>query len=87
MALPQVKLYRHIKSLRKAKTRDGTLVNVGRTQAGVEDQFQLCPSPRAIWKAIRSKDVSRNVQDYLWKNMHNAYKLGKFWDNIPGFEQ
>lgn len=83
----QAKLFHDIKKLKDVKPRESTKVNIGRTQAGVDDYFQLLPSPEAIWKSMRSRDISRNVRDYLWKNMHNAYKLGKSWNNIPNLEQ
>ena len=85
-SLSQADLYRHIKKYKKLKPRGSTEANVGRIQACVEEHFRLRPSRQAIWKSTRSKDMSRNVRDYLWKNVHSAYKLGRFWDNIPGYE-
>jgi len=86
-ALSQAELYKRIKRQKHTIPRKGTEVNIERVQSGVEHHFQLRPSPKAIWKSIRSKDISRNIRDYLWKAMHNAYRLGKYWDNIPGYEQ
>jgi hypothetical protein len=31
--------------------------------------------------------VITRKKEFLWKSMHNAHKCGKFWDNIPGYEQ
>jgi len=86
-ALTQAELYHHIKKRKKVKLRERTRINVERTQACIEDHFQLKPSPKAIWISIRSRDISRNIRDYLWKTLHSAYKVGNFWDNIPGHEQ
>ena len=86
-ALTQADLYHRIKKQKKVKSRERTRINVERMQACIEDHFQLKPSPKAIWMSIRSRDISRNIRDYLWKTMHSAYKVGKFWDNIPGHEQ
>ncbi|KAF7982921.1 hypothetical protein HWV62_25202 [Athelia sp. TMB] len=40
-----------------------------------------------IWKATLNKDVRRTVRTYLWKTLHRAYKIGKYWQNITGWEQ
>ena len=86
-ALSQAELYNCVRRRKRMKPRESTATNVERTQSDIEQHFQLRPSPKAIWKSIRSKDISRNIRDFLWKTMHNAYMVGKFWTNIPGYEQ
>jgi hypothetical protein len=64
-----------------------TLTNLDLTRWAVKDLSDKLPINRAIWKSIRNKEITRKIREFLWKFMHNAHKCGKFWDNIPGFEQ
>ena len=43
------------------------------------------PTDSRIWQSIRSKDITRTVRNFLWMMLHNAYKCGKYWDNIPNY--
>lgn len=60
------------------------------TQVGLDIAFHCirediggAPSTEAsIWKSLRDIDVSRNISDFLWKAMHNARRVGKYWQHI-----
>ncbi|EPS94647.1 hypothetical protein FOMPIDRAFT_1079638, partial [Fomitopsis schrenkii] len=39
-----------------------------------------------IWRGIKNKDLRRPVTDFLWKGIHEAHRIGKFWMKIPGHE-
>ncbi|KAJ3762358.1 hypothetical protein EV360DRAFT_4963, partial [Lentinula raphanica] len=67
--------------------RRATVQNVGRAQACVAEITGTVPSETLIWKSIRHKDISRRIQFFLWMAMHDAYKVGTYWDQIPGYEQ
>ncbi len=45
------------------------------------------PTDATLWHSLRHKDVSRNISDFLWRVMHNSYRVGKYWNNIPGYEE
>jgi hypothetical protein len=40
----------------------------------------------AIWKGIRSKNLRKSVGQYLFRATHGSHKIGRFWSNIPGYE-
>ncbi|KAJ6564223.1 hypothetical protein B0H19DRAFT_1067810 [Mycena capillaripes] len=44
------------------------------------------PTAAQIWKSIRHKGIARQIRNFLWKTMHGAYRLGRYWLHIPGFE-
>jgi ribonuclease HI len=44
------------------------------------------PIDKEIWKSLNHKDISRTTSAYLWRGMHQAYKMGEHWRNIPTFE-
>ncbi|EIW64291.1 RnaseH-domain-containing protein [Trametes versicolor FP-101664 SS1] len=51
------------------------------------DDWNLHPHEGAIWKGIRAQHVRRSFRDFWWKAIHGALKIGRYWDNIPGYEQ
>ncbi|KAG2336829.1 hypothetical protein BDR05DRAFT_896211, partial [Suillus weaverae] len=57
------------------------------TQYAVYEIRQETPTEQLIWKSIRDNDILRNVQGFLWKMLHSVYKIGKYWEKIPNFEQ
>ncbi|KAI0656990.1 hypothetical protein C8Q70DRAFT_920538, partial [Cubamyces menziesii] len=40
----------------------------------------------ALWRAIRREDVSKRARDFIWKIVHDAHRVGRYWSNIPGYE-
>ncbi|KAJ3828617.1 hypothetical protein F5880DRAFT_1621083 [Lentinula raphanica] len=45
------------------------------------------PSEGVLWKSVRHKDITKRIQFFLWMLYHDAYKVGEYWEQIPGFEQ
>ncbi|EIW58191.1 uncharacterized protein TRAVEDRAFT_124712, partial [Trametes versicolor FP-101664 SS1] len=73
--------------LRSARPeRRATGIVLGRIQATLEDDYKLHPTSKSLWKNIRKPEVAKRTRDFLWKCMHDAYKLGTYWNNIPGYE-
>ena len=62
------------------------LNNIAATQRSVKNLWDATPTPPQLWKSIRSRDVPKNVRNFLWKCLHNKYKIGSYWRNIPNFE-
>ncbi|KAJ7202207.1 hypothetical protein B0H12DRAFT_1036051, partial [Mycena haematopus] len=44
------------------------------------------PTTQTIWKSLRSRDITRQIRTFLWKSVHGAHRIGKFWENIPECE-
>ncbi|KAJ7139273.1 hypothetical protein C8R44DRAFT_727369 [Mycena epipterygia] len=40
-----------------------------------------------IWRALRAKDFLPRTAQFLWKGMHNAHRIGKYWTFIPECEE
>ncbi|KAJ6542193.1 hypothetical protein DFH09DRAFT_1089258 [Mycena vulgaris] len=38
-----------------------------------------------IWHSICHKDISRQIKTFLWKGMHGAHRIGKYWEHIPEY--
>ncbi|KAJ7843932.1 hypothetical protein B0H13DRAFT_2239252 [Mycena leptocephala] len=56
-------------------------------QTAIKDTFSFYPKSPTIWKSIRHRDIGRNIRNFLWKSMHDAHRLGKWWLNIPECEE
>ncbi|KAF8867640.1 ribonuclease H-like domain-containing protein, partial [Infundibulicybe gibba] len=87
--MTQALLYRGIseKNEEKAKARLGTTINLDIVRHAVKEICNTLPTDKRIWMSLKKKEISRNIRAYLWKAMHNAYKCGNYWNNIPGYEQ
>ncbi|KAG1882495.1 hypothetical protein F4604DRAFT_1879514 [Suillus subluteus] len=35
----------------------------------------------------KTPSCEQNIQGFLWKSLHGAYKIGEFWDKIPHYEE
>ena len=80
-------LYRGIIRGRKDEQRAASSYNLGITQACVEEIAGKCPTQETIWRSMRNKAFPPRIRSFLWKTMHNAYKCGKYWRNIPTCEE
>ncbi|KAJ6568946.1 hypothetical protein B0H19DRAFT_1349734 [Mycena capillaripes] len=99
--LPGAKLQSMIQSLaykliRKTKmnkpaykeklNRRATKRNMEYATAAAADENDELPPASKIWKSTKHKDVSRSIRFFLWMLVHNGYKVGKHWENIPEYE-
>jgi hypothetical protein len=80
-------LYRSILKQKTPPERAASVLNVGITKACIEELTKKSPTDQKVWASLRSKDFPPRIRAFLWKAMHNAYKIGKYWSNIPSFEQ
>ncbi|KAJ7609550.1 ribonuclease H-like protein [Mycena polygramma] len=84
--LTQALAYKAIKELRATPSRKTTEANVKLIQDAGRLQRGKTPTVASIWKSVRHKDLSRQIKTFLWKSIHGAHRVGKFWTNIPGYE-
>ncbi|KAJ7864066.1 RnaseH-domain-containing protein [Mycena leptocephala] len=85
-SMTQPMAYRGIKEMHKPVSRPQTDENVKIVQEAVKNIFSFHPKSPATWKSIRHKDIGRNIRNVLWKSMHGAHRVGKYWTNIPECE-
>lgn len=84
--MTQALLYAGLLELKPLPYRRGTIVNLDMVRFAVESVNEEKPTDRRIWTSLRSRGFSRNVRAFLWKAMHNAFRCGRYWDNIPNYE-
>ncbi|KZV93460.1 hypothetical protein EXIGLDRAFT_573930, partial [Exidia glandulosa HHB12029] len=64
-------------------TRRRTKANIERVKASVTRQNGEAPTSDEIWRAIKSRDTSRNVRNFLWKGLHGGHKIGDYFTGMP----
>ncbi|KNZ80733.1 Ribonuclease H1 [Termitomyces sp. J132] len=67
-------------------TRKGTEVHLDMTRWAAKERTGEMPTDEVIWKALKDKDLSKQIKAFMWKAMHNGYKIGKYWENIKDLE-
>ena len=83
-AMTQKVAYRAIledKTGRSARRR--TEITTDHVLASMEASLGVRPLKGALWRAIRKQDVPRKMRDFFWKALHDALRVGRFWENIP----
>ena len=84
--LEQKDIYRIISGKRQIPPRQRADRLVGKIQECAEVTFGSPPKTKSIWLATKHKDLTRKTRDFLWKSTQHAYKIGEYWNNIPGYE-
>jgi hypothetical protein len=81
-SMSQKDFYFGIKKANRPTPRRSTETNLGRIQACAEATYEITPTTETIWKSTRHKDLTKRTQEFLWKNIHDAFKIGKFWPSL-----
>ena len=84
--LTQALAYKGIRELTPKYRREASEAMISRVQTAIQTHTGKLRPLSTIWKSLRSKDIHKPVQDFLWKGMNNAHKLGSYWANIPECE-
>ena len=81
----QSMIYKHLTNER-GMDRKATQRTLDKIKTATKEIFGETPTDEAIWKSLRHKDITKKIQDFLWKQIHGIYKLGNFWTHIPGLK-
>ncbi|EPS94243.1 hypothetical protein FOMPIDRAFT_1134737 [Fomitopsis schrenkii] len=59
--------------------------------AAIREHLRAIPNAEAdeagIWLGLRLRDIRKSITDFLWKGIHGAHRVGKFWTKVPGHEE
>ena len=78
-------IYHHLTN-EKNFNRVSTQRSIDKIKIAIKSTFGETPTNEAIWKGVRHKDITKKIRDFLWKHIHGIYRLGNFWNHIPGCE-
>ncbi|KAJ6613690.1 hypothetical protein B0H10DRAFT_1805045 [Mycena sp. CBHHK59/15] len=78
------------RSIREIKTKTQALTPRYSTSKMLEtvwkaaaDAFSKYVTDANIWKALSTKDFLPRSAQFLWKGLHDAHRIGKYWTHIP----
>ncbi|KAE9391841.1 hypothetical protein BT96DRAFT_831489, partial [Gymnopus androsaceus JB14] len=79
--------YKTIKGQNKAKPCPATERTIGKVQRDLRVENHVTPMAEHLWKSIRDPELPRRIRDFLWKSMHDAHRVGRFWKHTPECEE
>lgn len=85
--LTQKMAYQGVRAELRKEDRQATRHMVDRVLASILHAYGTAKTETALWNGIRHKDVARSMRDFWWKATHDALRIGRFWENIPGYEE
>ncbi|EPS93460.1 hypothetical protein FOMPIDRAFT_8415, partial [Fomitopsis schrenkii] len=85
-ALTQATAYKGIRELTAPPPRTSTTTTIAAIRGHLHNIPDAEDEEHDIWKGIRLQDIRWTVTDFLWKGIHEAHRIGKFWLKIPGHE-
>jgi ribonuclease HI len=68
---------------RKLVPRTSTVNRLKVVRKAMKDTFGRHVSEAEIWKAAFNKDFLPCTAQFLWKGLHSAHRVGKYWNHIP----
>ncbi|KAH9839780.1 uncharacterized protein C8Q71DRAFT_703029 [Rhodofomes roseus] len=84
--LTQRVAYRLIRNRRNTPERRSTVKTVQSVLLSIKEDVNEYATTQDVWLSLRTKDIRLPIRDFLWKSLHNAFRCGSFWENIPNYE-
>ncbi|EPS93990.1 hypothetical protein FOMPIDRAFT_9544, partial [Fomitopsis schrenkii] len=84
--LTQALAYRGIRERTAPPPRNTTTTTIAAAKCHMKDARGTIVEEAEIWLGIKHRDIRRTVVDFLWKSLHGAHRIGKFWLKVPGHE-
>ncbi|KAJ7725397.1 hypothetical protein B0H16DRAFT_1332721, partial [Mycena metata] len=78
--------YRAVKAMKPKPQHMKTTIMLDITRHAAWNLSGATPTDGQIWRSIRHQDITRTTRDFLWRCLHQAYKVGEHWRNIPTYE-
>ncbi|EIW54964.1 uncharacterized protein TRAVEDRAFT_130543 [Trametes versicolor FP-101664 SS1] len=84
--LTQSLAYKGIRERKKRVQHKSTVQMVEDTLVEMERATGDAHAVASLWNALQKDPIERKVRDFIWKALHDAHRVGKFWLNITGYE-
>ncbi|KAJ7251877.1 hypothetical protein C8J57DRAFT_1077649, partial [Mycena rebaudengoi] len=75
-----------INSLKVSPRRRSAETNLDRIRCCIKEVSDYPSSDETIWRSLRSPDIQRLTRNFLWKCVHNIFRVGDFWRHIYNLE-
>ncbi|KAH9035247.1 hypothetical protein EDB85DRAFT_1863329, partial [Lactarius pseudohatsudake] len=67
--------------------RRTTMTNLEMVRNDLRDQTGTLETNESIWKNIRKIPVRLKIREFFYKTLHGTQKIGRYWNNIPNYEE
>ncbi|KAG6815773.1 hypothetical protein H0H93_009054 [Arthromyces matolae] len=81
--MTQALLYKGIIESTPPHKRKGTESNLQRIQGDIKALNGSAPTVSRIWQSLGNKIITKKCRNFLWKAIHEAFKIGQYWNHIP----
>ncbi|VDC00148.1 unnamed protein product [Peniophora sp. CBMAI 1063] len=75
----QRSLYKILRREHPTQDRTPTLVNLDCARFVAAENNGPFPPDEAIWRTTWSPNLTRKDQEFMWKLLHDGYKVGEYW--------
>lgn len=70
--------YKGIIEMQLFLERKGTSIYLNMIRWAAMEQHEEMPTDKQIWKFLQDKDLFRQIRAFMWRAMHNGYKLENY---------
>ncbi len=63
----------------RSKPRPRTAANMERITSGIQAIYGVQLKEETVWNSFRSRHVTRQVSQFMWMTVHDAYMIGTHW--------
>ncbi|KAI0039428.1 RnaseH-domain-containing protein [Auriscalpium vulgare] len=84
--LTQALAYRGIRAARDKPLRRSTVRNIYAVRDAIHTSLGSLATIPSVWTSCRHRDIPRPIQQFLFRSLHHSYKIGAYWESIPGYE-
>ncbi|KAH7914514.1 ribonuclease H-like protein, partial [Hygrophoropsis aurantiaca] len=87
--ITQALAYRAIKAtqISKQKQRRATIINLDIIRHAIHNHSGKWLTDESIWTANKSDLLTNQFKQFIFRATHGSFKIGDYWNNIPGYEQ
>ncbi|KAI0650459.1 hypothetical protein C8Q79DRAFT_901358 [Trametes meyenii] len=86
-SMTQRSAYQGIRRWAKRGAKRSTEKRLTAACNAVEEMTGELHKEESLWRALRGKEIAKKVRDFVWKCLHGAHKIGKYWTKVPGYEE
>ncbi|KNZ73639.1 hypothetical protein J132_10494 [Termitomyces sp. J132] len=81
-AVSQAMIYKGMIESLETPQRRGMETNLDMTRWVVKALNNKASTDHRIWLSLRDKAMRGEIRAFVWKAMHNAYKIGRYWSRL-----
>ncbi|KAG2740847.1 hypothetical protein P692DRAFT_201842406 [Suillus brevipes Sb2] len=85
-SITQALAYQKLISMSSLAHKQSTTNLLELTRYAIQKVMNTLESDKTIWQARRHKDIPKKIQMFIFKTLHNTFKIGDFWSSIPTYE-